>query len=154
MATNRADTLALLLVQGYTVEKVQAYAAQQWNLETDEAAALVAESRTKLTLAADYAKDEQVGTAITRLNDLYAKSVKDGDFKTALQAQREMNRLMNLYVPDEIDGASQRESEAEQRLSLIESYISPLELTDSRYPLEEHCRVAAEIIRQQKNASV
>ena len=52
---------------------------------------LVAEARKRITVAADYTRDEQIGRAVMRLDDLYAKSIAGQDIRTALQAQREGN---------------------------------------------------------------
>ena len=37
--------------------------------------------------------------------------------------------------------------ELADRLRLIEDYLLPLKLVDGRYPVAEHARIAAEIIR-------
>jgi hypothetical protein len=100
------------------------------------------------TVAADYARDEQLGKAVMRLDDLYAKSIAAQDTRTALQAQRELNRLLCLYSAGEKGAApGQGEDDAAARLELIGTYLLPLGLTDERYPVEEHARVASEVIR-------
>ena len=55
-----------------------------------------------------------------------------------------------LTPKDTADGEVPTEAgEALQRLELIASYLLPLKLTDERYPVEEHARVAADVIRRQ-----
>ena len=58
----------------------------------------VNQARKRITVAADYTRDEQLGKAVIRLDDLYAKSIAAQDTRTALQAQRELNRLLSLYA--------------------------------------------------------
>jgi hypothetical protein len=145
------DRVVLLLTNGMSVEAAEGYAVKQGSLDADAAHRLVAEARQRITVAADYTRDEQLGKAITRLDDLYAKSVTAHDTRTALQAQRELNRLLGLYAGgDAAGGGAAEDSDAGQRLELIASYLLPLELTDERYPVEEHARVASEIIRQSR----
>jgi len=139
------DRVVLLLTNGMTVEAAEGYAAKQGSLDADAARRLVAEARKRITVAADYARDEQFGKAVMRLDDLYAKSITAQDARTALQAQRELNRLLGLYSAGE--PAGEGDDEATRRLDLIAGYLLPLKLTDERYPVEEHARVAAEILR-------
>ncbi len=98
-----------------------------------------------------YARDEQLGKAVRRLDDLYAKSIAAQDTRTALQAQRELNRLLSLYSAADSDKTQSGESddgdEAARRLALVASYLLPLRLTDEKYPVEEYARLAAEELR-------
>ena len=141
------DRVVLLLTNGMTVEAAEGYCVKQGGLDSGAAARLVAEARQRITVAADYARDEQLGKAVMRLDDLYAKSIAAQDTRTALQAQRELNRLLGLYSMADSGAAADTDDDAARRLELIASYLLPLGLTDSRYPVEEHARVAAEILR-------
>ena len=64
---------------------------------------VLAEARKRLTLAAEYNRDELLGTALTRLNDLYSRCIRAGadgngpNLAKALDVQREINRLVGLY---------------------------------------------------------
>ncbi len=142
--------VVMLLVGGASTDKVYWFCTRQLGMSQENAEHVLAEARKKLTLAADFARDEQLGTAITRLNNIYVKAGED--IKTALQAQRELNKLMNLYGPagGASDGDGEDAGDLRRKIELIEGYILPLNLTDERYPIEEHVRVAAEIVREQK----
>jgi hypothetical protein len=142
------DRILLLLVNGMSVEAAEGYCLQQ-GMDLETAKRLVAEARQRITVAADYTREEQLGLAVRRLEDLYSKSIAAKDTRTALQAQREINRLLGLYAPkspaaEEPAGGS---DDGARRLALIDQYLRPLELTDDRYPTEEHARVAAELLR-------
>lgn len=57
----------------------------------------IVEARRRLTLAADYKRDEEVGSALLRLRTLYASAVRKKDPRTALSIQREISKLLGLY---------------------------------------------------------
>jgi hypothetical protein len=145
------DRIVLLLISGMSVESAEGFCLQQG--QTPESARqIVADARKRITVAADYTRDEQLGKAVMRLEDLYAKSMAGQDIRTALQAQRELNRLLSLYADtrqaeapnDEADAAVMR-----RQLDLIAAYLVPLKLADPSYPVEEHARLAAEALRFQ-----
>ena len=142
------DRVVLLLVNGMSAESAESFAIQS-GADPDEARQTVADARKRITVAADYTRDEQIGRAVMRLDDLYAKSIAGQDIRTALQAQRELNRLLDLYAgssPAE-GGAGHDAAELRRQVELIASYLLPLCVADEQYPVEEHARVAAELIR-------
>lgn len=143
------DRVVLLLTNGMSVEAAEGYCVKQSTLDAEAARRLVSEARQRITVAADYARDEQLGKAVMRLDDLYAKSIAAHDTRTALQAQRELNRLLGLYAAADAAGAVEGNDDTARRLELVASYLLPLNLTDERYPVEEHARIAAETIRTQ-----
>lgn len=112
------------------------------------AEAIVGEAREQITVTAEFSRKEKVGVAIRRCEDLYAKSVAARDTRTALQAQREINRLLSLYTSAHDSPAGPTvDAETLRRLDVIAGYLLPLGLTDESYPVEEHARLAAEVIR-------
>nr|BDD44604.1 hypothetical protein 11 [Flavobacteriaceae bacterium] len=147
------DRAVLLLIGGGSESLVEGFCVQQ-GMDPDQAKDVVAEAKSRITIAADYARDEQVGKAVMRLEDLYAKSMAARDIRSALQAQRELNRLLALYA-DSRKGEDQGEADGggtvlRERLDLISSYLMPLELADPAYPIEEHARLAADFVRSRK----
>lgn len=86
----------LLLVSGLPEDAVIAACTDNLGMPEADARATYQEARRRIILAAHYHPDEQLGTSITRLNDLYARSLKIQDNKTALAVQRELNRLLDL----------------------------------------------------------
>lgn len=145
------DRVLLLLINGMSIHAAESFCLQQ-GTEPAAAREIVADARQRITVAADYTRDEQLGRAIMRLDDLYAKAIAEKDTRTALQALRELNRLLSLYSPKdhpqhpgEGDTASMK-----QQLDLIAGHLLPLELADASYPLEEHARLAADLIRRMR----
>jgi hypothetical protein len=142
------DRIVLLLVNGMSAEQAEGFAIQS-GADPETARQVVAEARKRITVAADYTRDEQIGRAVMRLDDLYAKSIAGQDIRTALQAQRELNRLLDLYAGSaRAEDASEDGGELRRQVQLIASYLLPLKLADEQYPVEEHARVAAEVIRR------
>ena len=148
MDSDKLGRVVLLLTSGFTPEKALQYCMTHIDMSEEEARECVEQARRRITVAADYARDEQIGIAISRINDIFTKATSAKDIKTALQAQRELNKLMDLYVKKEGSGDSGDDSEYARVIALIEKYILPLKLIDESYPIEEHVRVAAGIVRQ------
>lgn len=148
------DQVVLLLINGMSLESAESF-CQARGHDLDEARRTVAEARQRITVAADFARDERLGQAVMRLDDLYTKSIAAKDTRTALQAQRELSRLLGLYGAGGDDPPNRNtsgDSDGADRLALIGRYLLPLGLADERYPVEEHARIAAEIIRLHKLA--
>jgi hypothetical protein len=124
-------------------------------IESNQVNEAICEARRKLTRTADYNRDEQLGTAITRMNDIYSRAIRAGDIKTALMAQRDINKLLDLYREATTESRDSSEDvsslNAQEELRLIRQHLIPLELADEAYPLPEHARIAAEIIRNQES---
>jgi hypothetical protein len=149
------DRIVLLLISGMSAEAAEGFCLQNGQ-DLDSARQIVADARKRITVAADYTRDEQLGKAVMRLEDLYAKSIAGQDIRTALQAQREINRLMSLYaLPNRSEAGGDEDAGALRRqVELIASYLLPLKLIGEGYPVEEHARLAAELIRNHGLAGV
>ncbi len=81
------DRLVLLLTNGMSIEAAEGYCTRQGGMDADAARQAVAEARKRLTIAADYARDEQLGKAVMRLDDLYAKRIADREQWTDVTAR-------------------------------------------------------------------
>src|SRR5262245_46932476 len=140
------DKITLLLISGISTERAEIFARTDAGLNEEQAREAVATARQRISFAAAYTRDEQIGRAIMRIESIYTKSTAAKDHKTALHAQRELNRLMGLYstggsdVPEQSDVESA--NELRRQLELVSAYLFPLQLTDSTYPVEEHARIA------------
>jgi len=140
----------LLLINGMSAQAAESFCLSQGQ-DAASARETVAAARKRITVAADYTRDEQIGRAVMRLDDLYAKSIAAQDIRTALQAQRELNRLLDLYAGNAPVPAADGDDDASalrRRLDLIAAYLLPLNLAAQSYPVEEHARVAAQTIRR------
>ena len=149
------DQVVLLMASGMGPVALAAACVDRLGIARTDVADVVAEARRRLTLAADYHRDEQIGIAITRMNDLYTRALTAGDNKTALAAQRELNKLLALYrEPGQGGGGSgpgpEATTDADRELAAIRGHLLPLALAADTYPLREHARIAADRIRGQQ----
>ena len=140
------DRVLLLLVNGMAAEAVEEHCTRTGQ-SPDAARALVQEARQRLTVAADYVRDEHLGRAILRLEDIYAKSITAQDLRIALQSQREINRLLGLYSDADRNQPAGDDAAAEA-LARVAAYLLPLGLVAREYPVEEHARLAADFVRR------
>ena len=139
------------------------------NIDPADVDAAIDAAKTKLTRAADYHRDHELGKALTRLNECYQRAVGVQDTKTAISAQREINKLLDLYPayqsPDgatesDPDGKGDRAAEAERSREIeitelsdlvgaIEAYIEPLKLSDDVNDTDSDLiRLAAEEVKR------
>ena len=95
--------------------------------------------------------EKETQDAIKRLNDIYKIAMEKGDMKTALQAQREIDKLGGLHNeenPDENNIDKESLAFLKSELDAIAEHLLPLELASEDYPLREHARIASERIRE------
>jgi len=128
-------------------------------------------ARAKLTRAADFHRTHELGRAVTRLNELYSRAVAMQDTKTAISAQKELNRLLALYpagpgTGDREPGTAGEEAQtaaagtrprdlaAQDLFDACDAHLEPLALSDDpadQYP--DLIRLAgAEIVRLRQAA--
>ncbi len=131
------DRIISLLVEGVSESDILEICAKSGVEDPNKC---LSQARKKLTIAASYNRDEQLGISIKRVNDIFESSMKEGDVKTALAAQKEISKLMDLYkavsgiVKDSIDS---------NELQAVRDHLLPLEMTNQEKPISEHARLAA-----------
>ncbi|HEX4124524.1 MAG TPA: hypothetical protein VHY37_07335 [Tepidisphaeraceae bacterium] len=130
------EELILRIIDGQPPE--QAIAAM--NLSAAAGAKLITQARKRITLAADYQRDEQLGLAIARLNDLYAKLAEAGKPEGCLKVQKELNRLMDLYRTVTAEAGN---STGNEDLAAVREYLEPLALAAPNTAVPELARLAA-----------
>jgi len=145
------DKVVLLLIAGHPPDAIRNAARANLGMAPDKVEPVIQEARRRLTLAAEYSRDEALGTAITRLNDCYKMAATDRDAKTAVQCQRELNRLLDLYRPAEIDPGSLAPAAAED-LAAVREYVEPLGLGDDDTNTAELVRLAVDELVRLRNA--
>jgi hypothetical protein len=132
----------LLLVSGLSEDLVISACIENLGLAEPDARAAYAEARRRVVLAAEYHPDEELGRAITRLNDLYARSLKIQDTKTALAVQRELNRLLMLdRMPTYPPGAQPEITQDAEDLTAARRHLEALNLAPAGTGLAELARL-------------
>ena len=113
-------------------------------------------AKERLATAQDATRREDMGVAIRRFELVYSEAREDRDHKTQLTALDKLAKLRKLYADLHADDGERvdRVELAELRATVesVAGYVFPLELIASDYPLEEHVRVACELIRQNQLA--
>jgi hypothetical protein len=92
------DKIILLVVSLQSKGAVKAACIEKLGISPDQADAAIETARGKIRDAIDVDRQERTGEAIVRLNDLYERSLRVQDCKTALAAQKELNRLCGLHA--------------------------------------------------------
>jgi hypothetical protein len=90
------DKIVLLVVSLQSAAAVKGACLEKLGLTPDQADAALEQARAKIRDAIEADRQEQAGEATIRLNDIYERSLRTQDLKTALAAQKELNRLLGL----------------------------------------------------------
>ena len=116
---------------------------------------ILVEVNRRLLAVADVDRELELGIAIVRTDMIFRKATVDGDNKTALAAQRELNRLLGLYRDGEQAGAKGGDmvgaAEALATLNMVAAHLLPLGLAPADYPIQEHARIAADRVCELKS---
>lgn len=148
MISAALERVIVWMVSGLAGADLEAACVAKLDVDPSQVKDVIAEARKRLTLAADYNRDELFGTALTRLNDLYTRCIRTGpdndgpNLAKALDVQREINRLLGLHKTTSNAGAAAGGEESGE-LEAVAEHLLPLALTSAAYPLREHARLAA-----------
>lgn len=94
--TTNLEQLILLLISGVSPEAAKDAAVTRLGMTPEAAAKLLVQAQDAIVKAADVDRRRELGVAISRLNTIYAQATAMSDWKIALSAQRELNRLLSL----------------------------------------------------------
>jgi len=140
---DQADQVLLLMVSGMTERALYSACVEKLEIPARQVDAVITDARRRVQIAATVNKEEVIGEALTRLDDLYRRSVAIQDCKTALQAQREKDKLLNLYQAAPLyEDRTSTAGEADDA-ALARQYLEPLDLAPEGTPLPELARLAA-----------
>ena len=144
IADDIVDRVVLLLVTIRSRADVrrQCLEHEKLSLTEDQADAAIDEAGRRIRLAAACDFDRELGTAKTRLAQLYGQAAKVMDFKTALAVQKELNKLLGLHAKGSApaDIAGDNDSDALELLAAVRDQLAPLVEADADEPLEEIAR--------------
>lgn len=141
------------VLAGMRPDQIQRFMAEKHpdlHLDASQTEALIHQAHKALAKSARVVIKREVGKALARLENLYARSLTINDFKGCLAIEKERIKLLRL-----VDAAGARAVAADvevetlrRQVECISGYLRPLSLVAESYPLEEHARVAAELIRR------
>ena len=101
LGTSRADILQYCSKKREE-SKIQTPQNVQWDVGERQIDEYIRHARKRLKQSASYQRDEMLGIAIERLNRLYKDNLKVQDYKGALAVQREINTLLGLHAPQQV----------------------------------------------------
>ena len=148
------ERVLLWMVYGLAGADLESACVAKLDVDPSQVRSVIAEARKRLTLAAEYNRDELLGTALTRLNDLYSRCIRTAgegsgpNLSKALDVQREINRLTGLYSKPSLVGMESGSTESGEELAAVGEDLFPLALAGENYPLREHARLAAQRIAE------
>jgi len=133
------ERVLLLMLSGLSPAAVADAMAEKLGIPAEQIDAELAEARRRITLAATFNRDEELGRAILRLNDCYKQALGQKDPKTALTAERERIKLLRLdAMPIDTGGTGPGADE----LAAVRAQLEPLNLAPPDTNVVELCRLA------------
>jgi hypothetical protein len=115
---NFTETALQLATAGASFNDIRSKIQEQGGNETQSLEALENVLTYYKTLA-DFNPDVEIGRAYSRLNLIFLNGLKVQDFKTAISAQKELNKLLGLY------GSKIKATEPEQIYDIAELLKEP-----------------------------
>lgn len=93
-----------LLVSGATRQQILQYVAKKtdWKLADRQVDNYIAKATERITAAGKTRREEELGKAVLRLQQLYFMCLTLQNFQTALNVQREINKLLGLSLEQEL----------------------------------------------------
>ncbi len=116
----------LLLITTRNLAEIKRQCTEKLGLSPDQTVKAIEEASGQIAAAAVWNRDIEAGKSLLRLDDLYERSLRVQDIKTALVAERDRAKLVGLHKPKAIDETdNDRDSELE---TVIREHLGPLEL--------------------------
>ncbi len=88
-----------LLVAGASRATIVQYTAKTWSVSDRQTDEYIARAKADLLAQLDRDKENNLAMAITRMSDIYQQCYAAKNYKGAITAQIEINKLLGLYAP-------------------------------------------------------
>lgn len=92
-----------MIVAGASRAMILQHSAEKWELSDRQTDEYIGRVKQIISEQMDREKDSNLGLALERMNDIYQKCLAASNYKNAIAAQREINRLLGLYAPEKIE---------------------------------------------------
>lgn len=93
----RVAAVFTMIIEGASRPEILQYASEKWGVSKRQADIYISEAKKDLGEKTEIDKDQELTVARERLNCLWQKTLTKGDLNTALQVQREINKLYGLH---------------------------------------------------------
>lgn len=146
IASEIIERATLLIVRGHTDEEVETKLSDAENRAQVRDA--IAEARERIVRAATFSRISELGAAKLRLEQLYRNAEDVSEFTVAMQALKELHRLLDLFAkPSDGNGQSVGE-EVLVELETIGAHLRGVSGLPESAPIVEHARVVADLARR------
>lgn len=104
----RIQEMVKLVLSGLDRSAIIRYIAEKtnWDITDRTVDKYLQSARERIAEHGALDRAYEIGKAISRLNNLYARNLQINDFKAALATQKEINALFGLYEPQRLDVTS------------------------------------------------
>jgi hypothetical protein len=134
------NRVVVLLVTIRNRGEVENICNEKFNLTARQTREVIEVANGLIARAAVFNRDIEVGKALIRFDDLYERSLRVLDTKTAIVAEDKRCKLLGLY--DKSKAEVQFET-TESELDRVRSYLEPLGVAPLGLPLVELVRLVA-----------
>lgn len=97
--TQRVATIHKLMVAGASRASIVQYGSKTWQITDRQVDDYIARAKKGITDQANKDKNHNLALALERMSDIYQQCYAAKNYKGAVSAQQEINRLLGLYAP-------------------------------------------------------
>ena len=117
--------LIVLMVTTRDADRVKHLCVTKFGYSEKDAEKAIAKAIEAITLAADFDRREEIGTAVYRFNDLYEKTSSMQDHKTALAAENSRCKVLGLYATADHVAYKEPTDNMSEEEAMIRCYLLP-----------------------------
>lgn len=99
----RVAEVCRLMVRGLSRVEIIQKASDDWQVSERTTDTYIARARAYLKEQIDRDRDANFAMAVHRYEDLFKRTMKLQDYKTALSVQKELSAIQNLYPPSRVE---------------------------------------------------
>jgi hypothetical protein len=101
--TQRLNQVYKLMVMGKPRPHIIQYCSETWQIDERQADNYIARVRAMLDEQAARTRDEHRALALQRLDLVFSEALDSGEYKDALGAQHQVNKIIGLYAPTNVN---------------------------------------------------
>lgn len=103
----RVATVHKLLVAGASRASIVQYGSKEWKVTDRQVDDYISRAKETIKEQSDRDKENNLSMAIARMNDIYQQCYAAKNYKGAITAQVEINKLLGLYSPSKMEHSGQ-----------------------------------------------
>ena len=118
---SRVNDVCERLLSGQKRSDIVHFATEAWGISERQVDDYLAKARDAIANSNVVHRDFEIARALVRMNQIFNKAESAEDYKTAILAQQEINKLLALYMPtrSEVSGVNGKP------LEILVKYESP-----------------------------